>query len=131
MFDMHIIDPVKEDDDAFEMTVHLISSPEPIKFGLEPDEVKSEDDDEGFNSQLQNLFFDLDSAEDEEIIWFDDEDAERVYINVKHVLLLEVPLICCEPDLLRKSFDGLREDEEDGYQGMKISKLRRQKHEQE
>jgi hypothetical protein len=113
MFDMHVLEHVEDEEETFNMMVHLISSPKPVKFGLEPDNVKPEDDDKGFNSQLQNLFFYLEVAQDDEIVWFDDQDAERVYINANHVLLLEVPLICCEPDLWEKSIDS---DDDEGRQ---------------
>lgn len=120
MFDLGVLEPTKEEEETFVMEVHLISTREPIKFGLEPDNVKPEHDDKGFNSQLQNLFFYLESAEEDETVWFDDADAERVYINVNHVLLLEVPLICCEPDLWEKSIDS---DEDEGRQNQGIKNL--------
>jgi transcriptional regulator with XRE-family HTH domain len=112
MFDVGVIERTDEEDETFNMTVHLVSSKEPVKFGIDPDELTPEQDENGFSSQLQNLFFYLDGGGEDLVVWFDDEDGERVYIRANHLLLLEVPLICCEPSLLASSDRGDDEQNE-------------------
>jgi transcriptional regulator with XRE-family HTH domain len=110
MFDVGMVESTDEEESTFDLTVHFISSQHPVKFGVEPDNVAAECDDAGYNSQLQNLFFSLDGVGSDETLWFDDEDGERVYIQASHVLLLEAPLICCQPDLWANSVDNIEDE---------------------
>jgi transcriptional regulator with XRE-family HTH domain len=90
-----------------------------ITFGVEPDIVKLEDDDDGLGAQLQNIFFSLDGdSGDEGVFWFDDEDAERVFIRKKHLLRLEVPLFCCEPALWKSSVENSEDKAEESGDGV-------------
>jgi hypothetical protein len=110
MFDVGVVNSTVEEEATCAVTVHFISSQNPAKFGVEPDTVAAERDESGFDSQLQDLFFFLDSIGSDDVLWFDDEDGGRVYIQASHVLLFEAPLICCEPDLLENSLDNFDEE---------------------
>lgn len=105
----------EEEDERCLLKLHLIGTEEPIVFGVEPDQLSMEDDEEGFSSQLQRLFFQLETAFDDDVVSFDDEDGERVYIRRTEVLAIEVPLICCEPALWNAHMEGSIEDGEVEY----------------
>jgi transcriptional regulator with XRE-family HTH domain len=98
--------------ESFEIDVHLISAKEPLRFGVEPDNLELKDDGEGLESQLQNLIFLLDSASDADaVIWFDDEDAERVYLRTNELLMVQVPLVCCTPSLWENFYQNFSDEE--------------------
>jgi transcriptional regulator with XRE-family HTH domain len=83
-----------------------------MTFGIDPDTVRLEKDDGGLGAQLQNIFFELDGDPgDDGVIWFDDEDAERVLISKKQLLRVEVPLFCCDPALWDSSVESFEEAE--------------------
>lgn len=98
-------------DENHELMLHLVGAEKPIIFGVHPDTAPLDDDDDGFSSQLQRLFLELEMNLENEIVSFDDEDNERVYIRPAEFLAIEVPLICCEPALWNAEFDGFLEDE--------------------
>lgn len=110
LYDLHFPDNPDEEEDKFELELQLISSKDPITFDLEPDTSKPEEDDVGLQSQLQLLFIYLDGADENEVVWFDDVDGERVYIRASEVLSIEVPLVCCEPALWKKSLEQCTEE---------------------
>ena len=114
LFDIGLVE-TKIEKAEYSVVVHFLRTSEPVKFSVDPDETKAEEDDEGFSSQLQNLFFYLDggSATEDEILWFDDVDDERVFLRAKQILALETPLLCCEPELWRSYMDNWEDDEED------------------
>jgi len=101
----------EDEDKDNKMTLHLCAAKEPVVFGLEPDARPLDDDDDGSLSQLQNMFLTLESGLEDEPVWFDDIDGERVYLRTAEILIIEVPLICCEPALWNAYSDGLDEDE--------------------
>lgn len=113
LFDIGIVEPLDDEDDRYHLKLHLVGASEPILFGVEPDERRLDEDEDGSSSQLQNLFTELDMGLEDQVVYFDDEDAERVYIRPKEMLAIEVPLICCEPDLWDAHFNGYLEDEGD------------------
>jgi transcriptional regulator with XRE-family HTH domain len=94
--------------ESFDLIANFIGSKDAIKFGVDPDDVAVENDDEGFGSQLQNMFFSIEGldADDDNVIWFDDEDGERVYLRTRQILLIELPLLCCEPALWKSHVDN-------------------------
>jgi len=106
------VQPKRENSD-FDVVVHFIGTEKPERFGVEPDQKAALEDDQGWSSQLQRLLIDLDgkSADDDDILYFDDEDGERVYLRSKRLLCLEVPLLCCEPDLWRAYMESEDDDE--------------------
>jgi transcriptional regulator with XRE-family HTH domain len=110
LFDLGETESTSSNDDDFQMRVHLAGGYEPIVFSVEPDEQTLEEDDSGASSQLQRLFFSLEMGLDDEVVFFDDEDAERAYINPADVVAIEVPLLCCNPALWQAHLDGLEED---------------------
>ena len=113
LFDIGGVAEKDESEDSFNLEVHFISG-EPITFGVEPDQVERSKDEGGRSAQLQNIFFELESdIGEDDIIWFDDEDAERVYIRRKQLLRIELPLLCCEPALWGNSLENIEEDYED------------------
>jgi transcriptional regulator with XRE-family HTH domain len=101
------------EDDEYELKLHLVSAPNPLSFDLEPDSKTPEEDGEGFQAQLQYLLINIDGADgvDDEVFWFDDADGERVYIRGNELLSIEVPLVCCEPSLWKKSLESLDDAE--------------------
>lgn len=113
LFDLGVIRKEQEEE-SYKVVVNFVGTKESVVYGVEPDDADSEEDGEGFRSQLQNLFFDMDGrdADDDEIVWFDDEDGERVYLRTKQILFMEVPLLCCEPALWRSYLDNLDDSEE-------------------
>jgi transcriptional regulator with XRE-family HTH domain len=112
LFDFGVIDSSENIEEDFKISLHLSAAKEPFVFDVEPDQLPLEDDDDVSQSQLQNMFVTLGLGLDDEIVWFDDIDGERVYIRPTEMMLIEVPLICCEPALWKASFDGFLEDEE-------------------
>jgi len=109
LFDFGIVDSQEKEGD-YKLSLHLSSVRSPIVFGVDPDQKSLEDGDES-QSQLQNIFATLDSGLEDEVVWFDDVDGERVYIRPIETMLIEAPLICCDPALWSTSFDGYLEDE--------------------
>jgi transcriptional regulator with XRE-family HTH domain len=101
-----------DEEENLELKLHLIGAGQQIIFGVEPDTHSLEDDEEGSCSQLQRLFLELEMASENEIVEFYDEDRERVYIETADVLAIEVPLVCCEPALLKAQMEGHTEDDE-------------------
>lgn len=101
----------EDEDDRCRLKLHLIGTGEPVTFDVEPDQRLMDEDEDGFSSQLQRFFFQLETGLDD-VVLFDDEDGERVYIRPTEVLAIEVPLICCEPALWNAHMEGLAEDEE-------------------
>jgi hypothetical protein len=89
----------------------LIGVERPIAFGVEPDTSSLDEDEAGSSSQLQRLFLELEMGEDE-IVSFYDEDREPVYIKSAEVLIVELPLVCCEPSLSDAQIEGQTEDDE-------------------
>jgi hypothetical protein len=110
LFDIGVIQK-DEEEEPERVVVNFIRKREPVEFDVEPDTVDSKDDDTGSNSQLQNMFLYIDGteADEDEILWFDDIDGERVYIRSKQVLSIEIPLLCCRPDLWRTYLDNLED----------------------
>lgn len=104
------------EDNSYELHLHLVDTKKPLSFDLEPDTKTAEQDEQGFASQLQRFFIDLDGAEDDEIAGFDDADGERVYVRKSQLVLVEAPLECCEPSIFNKSMEGHDEDEGLGKQ---------------
>jgi len=111
LFDFFMSDK-PEAEEQFKLTMHLIATKETISFDVEPDTKTPLEDELGSESQLQSLFSFLDEGDDDEVVWFDDEDGERVYIRSNELLLLEAPLICCEPELWEKSLEDETEKPE-------------------
>jgi transcriptional regulator with XRE-family HTH domain len=116
----------EDKDDNYKLRLHLVSAISPISFDVEPDSKPLDQDEEGFQSQLQFLLLNLDGNDDDEAFSFDDVDGERVYIRANEVLLIDVPLICCEPSLFEASFESFEEDEgqlsqSPGHQPLKTS----------
>lgn len=111
LFDLNLIEQ-EEKDEVQAVVVHFVESQTPVRFEVEPDDIEAEDDEDGFRSQLQNLFFYIEatSADEDEVLWFDDMDNERVYVRTKQLLSLEVPLLCCEPRLWRSHLENLDGD---------------------
>jgi putative transcriptional regulator len=101
----------EDEDDSCRLKLHLIGTGEPVVFDVKPDQRLMGEDEDGSSSQLQRLFFELESGLDD-VVLFDDEDGERVYIRPTEVLAIEVPLFCCEPSLWNAHMEGLTEDEE-------------------
>src|SRR5882757_3783200 len=100
-----------EGQEKYELSLHLIAARDPIIFGIDPDQRSLDDEDDGASAQFQSLFFYLDLGVEDEVLWFDDEDGERVYLKPSEILVMEVPLSCCEPALQKAKFDGYLEDE--------------------
>lgn len=100
-----------DSDDKYELKLHLIGAKDPVSFDIEPDALLLDDDEHGNSSQLQRLFSQLEMGLDDEAVWFDDADGEPVYIRPKEFLVIEVPLICCEPVLQSAQSNGYDEDE--------------------
>jgi len=113
LFDSPSVKGPESENDSYALHLHLVSSKKPLSFDVEPDTKPAEHDEEGFASQLQHLFIDLDGVDqdDDEVVLFDDVDGERVYVRSRELLLVEAPLECCEPSLFDKSMEG--HDEED------------------
>jgi transcriptional regulator with XRE-family HTH domain len=113
-FDPPSIVRPESDEESYELRLHLVSSPKPLSFEIEPDTKAVEQDEEGFSSLLQRLFIDLDGMDegDDEVVRFDDVDGERVYARGRELVLVEAPLECCKPPLFEKSMEGLEEEEE-------------------
>lgn len=114
LFDFGVVEPMKEGVD-YNVIVHFIGTKEPERFGVEPDQKDRLEDEQGWSSQLQGLLIDIDgkSADEDDILYFDDEDGERVFLRSKQILCLEVPLLCCEPQLWRAYMDSEDDDEHD------------------
>jgi transcriptional regulator with XRE-family HTH domain len=110
-----LFDPLgsaRDESENFGIDVHLISAKEPLKFGVEPDNLELQDDGEGLQSQLQKLIFALDSASDmDEVVWFDDEDGERLYLRTDELLMVQVPLVCCTPSLWKNFYENFSDEE--------------------
>jgi transcriptional regulator with XRE-family HTH domain len=114
LFDSHSTELPENKDDSHTLRLHLISSHNPLSFDVEPDTKTSVQDEQGFASQLQQLFIDLDGVDgdEDEVISFYDMDGERVYIRSSELLFIEAPLECCEPSIFEKSMEGYDEEEE-------------------
>ncbi|MEH2486172.1 helix-turn-helix transcriptional regulator [Bradyrhizobium sp. AZCC 2230] len=101
-----------EKEEKLELRLHLISAEQPIVFGIEPDTLLLEEDDDGSASQMQNLFSQLETGFVNEMVDFYDEDRERVYLMPTQMLVVEVPVVCCEPALwnaeVEESLEGQR-----------------------
>lgn len=112
LFDVGTVDE-PEITEPEEVVVNFIDSASSVRFEAEPDTLDADSDDTGRESQLQNLFFHIDglSANEDEVLWFDDVDGERVYLRTQQILSLEVPLLCCEPALFRNYLEHLEESE--------------------
>lgn len=108
LFDIGVIQE-HEVQETEQVVINFIGNKEAVKFDVEPDTVDLGKDDAGFNSQIQNMFFYIEGneADEDEILWFDDVDGERVYVRSKQVLSIEVPLLCCEPELWRNYLENL------------------------
>jgi len=112
LFDFGLVSAVRGDDEErHELKLHLNSAKEAVVFEVEPDRRLLDDDNDGSLSQLQNMFFSLDSGFEDDVVWFDDVDGERVYIRQPLILAIEVPLICCNPTLWNAYSEGFSEDE--------------------
>jgi len=131
LFDPAGMEEEKEENlDSYNVTVIFAGNKEPVKFGVEPDDLDVNKDDQGFRSQFQRLFIYLEgySVDEDEILWFDDEDAEQVLIRAKQVLLIEAPLLCCEPELWRSHIENFDEDVSDSKENhVEKSNVRGQK----
>jgi transcriptional regulator with XRE-family HTH domain len=111
LFDRGLL-PEEDASERPELKLHLISAEEPITFGVVPDDRALDEDEDGASSQLQRMFFELEMGLEDQVVLFDDEDNERVYIRPTEILALEVPIECCEPALWNAQMEGETEDEE-------------------
>jgi hypothetical protein len=113
LFDSPLAKYSESEEQDYKLRLHLISGSSPLLFDLEPDTKTPEKDGEGFEAQLQYLLMNIDGADeaDDESFWFDDADGERVYMRSHEVMLIEVPLVCCEPSLWEKSLESFAEEE--------------------
>lgn len=121
LYDLPSISDQKETSDNYKLRLYLVGAPLPISFDLEPDSRTLEEDDDGSQSQLQFLLMNVDGSDDEEAFSFEDVDGERVYIRANEALLIDVPLVCCEPALLRKSLQSISEEQTNRVQHVKTS----------
>jgi transcriptional regulator with XRE-family HTH domain len=114
LFDSPLVRHPESESDSCAVHLHLASSLKPLSFDVEPDTKPAEQDEEGFASQLQHLFIDLDGIDedDDEVVQFDDVDGERVYARSGELVLVEAPLECCEPSLFEKAMEGDAEEGE-------------------
>jgi transcriptional regulator with XRE-family HTH domain len=110
LFDRGVSSKDEEEED-YEVRLHLIDSEHPVIFGVEPDTIPLDDDENGSSSQLQRLFFELEAGFDEGVVAFYDEDRERVYVRMAEVLAVEAPLVCCDPALWNAQIEGQTEDD--------------------
>ena len=114
LFDPSSVKHEQEKDYQHDVVVHFVGNNEPAKFGVYPDYQDIVDDNSGSGSQLQRMLIELDANEaDDEVVFFDDEDTERVFLRTRQLLLVEVPLVCCEPALWKNGIDNLGNDEVD------------------
>lgn len=99
---------------AYSVAARFIGDAKEVRFGVDPDESAPDEDNDGLQSQLQSMFFYLEGtdASEDEVIWFDDEDGERVLIQKQNLLVIEVPLLCCEPELWKNYIENSEEDDE-------------------
>jgi transcriptional regulator with XRE-family HTH domain len=111
-FCQFLFDPAsteKEQEEDFDLRV-FFSDGGSMKFGVDPDSVDLAEDDDGLGAQLQSFFMNLEAdAGDEGVVWFDDEDGERVYIRRKQLLRAELPLVCCRPALWNSYLENIEE----------------------
>jgi transcriptional regulator with XRE-family HTH domain len=112
LFDPPFTKRSENEDISYVLKLHLASAQQPLSFELTPDTKTPEEDEDGFASQLGMLFIRLDGADDDEILWFDDADEERVYVRSNELVLVEAPLECRQPSLLQKTIEGRNEAEQ-------------------
>ena len=110
LFDLGLSEGEDEEVQEFELRLHLIGVGQPIIFDIEPDTIPLEEDENRGASQMQNLFFQLEANFDE-MVSFYDGDRERVYLKSTEVLVVEVPVVCCEPALWNAGIEGVSEAE--------------------
>lgn len=110
LFDVGLSESEDEKEEELELKLHLIGAGQPVVFGIEPDTILLEEDENRGASQMQNLFFQLEANFDE-MVSFYDEDRERVYLKSTEVLAIEVPVVCCEPALWNAEIEGASEVE--------------------
>jgi transcriptional regulator with XRE-family HTH domain len=109
LFDVGVVRDETEDDPGYELEAFFVGG-EHFTFEVEPDTIPWGEDDYGGGSELQRLFVDLESGiEVEEVLSFDDADGERVYLRVRQLLRVELPLVCCEPELWKNHIENWSE----------------------
>jgi transcriptional regulator with XRE-family HTH domain len=113
LFDLNAVDD-EEHDDEIELRLHLIGAKEPVVFGIEPDTQTLEEADHGSSAQMQRMFLQLEMQDDDNVVFFDDQDGERVYLRSTEILIVEVPIGCCEPALWDARIEGDKEDQKLG-----------------
>jgi hypothetical protein len=103
-----------------QVVAYSSTSLEPLAFGVDADQFeKGESDDNEDGSQLQQLFFELEtSSEADDVVSFLDEDGERVFLRSADIALLSVPLGAVEPGLYKCEIDALDEPDNDENDGI-------------
>lgn len=113
LFDLGVLEEDEEECNECKVVVNFIGSQSPVSFDVDPDEKEIEEDDQGFSSQLQGMFISIEgsSADEQQVLVFDDEDGERVFLRTSQILTLEAPLLCCEPKLWDSHVENSEDDE--------------------
>jgi len=82
LFDLGVVEG-DEPEERFNLGAYFLDG-STVAFDVEPDEVDMLKDDHGFSSQLQRIFRHLEGgADDDDLVWFDDEENECVHIRTK------------------------------------------------
>lgn len=90
------------------LKVWLVEGGEPLWFGVEYDD---KEDDDGELGNVGGLFHDLEIADEERPVSFEDEDGEEVILLSSHVALCTVPLAYVSRALFEAEAEGEEEDE--------------------
>lgn len=96
-----------DDEEDWEIEVHLADGSKPMKFSVWPDSRRSigeDEDDDGRSTQLQDMFM---FAEEwpERRLKLTDEDGETAWFLADDVAMFSAPLTAVEPDLLQSDED--------------------------
>jgi transcriptional regulator with XRE-family HTH domain len=123
--EVQYVGKVQEDEEfTFPFKLWLSSEATPRVLGVDPDEVKLDDDSEDeLQQQLQHLFYLLEmsiGADGNEVLHVTDEDGEDAYFRDKYVCMITVPLAAVEPELREAIYEG--EEEADAAEGEAIRK---------
>ena len=82
--------PEEEPESSYVVEVFLAGDEKALHFAVEPDDGDPDDEEEG---QFRGIFFDMElHVEETERFYFEDEDAEDVFLRAGDVALLKVPL---------------------------------------
>jgi len=95
------------------LVVFLADRAEPLEFEIDDDDTEfGPEENDGRGTQLQRLFFDLETfgTDPESVLSFEDQGGEEVFLRASDVKLLRVPLSAVEPRLAEAEAAG-RESE--------------------